>query len=564
MDKRLKGGKMKKALFCLALALIIISLTAGSKQWNEFQRDLGIQAGAYKDSPEHLALRQRETRSYEVGDTETFWKWDLSVMPPLWVQTPATCRAVGAHCYIFVADSEWGVHMVQADVDEALFRLEESTVNDTTRGAIEMDIDLFGPIPDELDNDPRLIVFYSALGSFQGNYFDGYFSPYNQVTEAQAQQMNPPGHSNECEMIYMTCHPLDPIAPVRLSVLSHELQHLIHWGQDTNEETWLNEGCSELAMVVYGVPDPITGFPSNPDNSLTAWNQSFADYVKVMLFFTYLQEHYDAAGLIQDLVSDPANGISSLTQQLAVHYPDVDFGELFTNWNIANILDTDTPGNGLYNYTQLDLPQFATTNLNANPYPSNQAIQPYAADYLAYTFDSEPFQRVVSSAIVSLRLTALFFDPLGFCTELIDLGTGHVIELPHNLGNHHRAVFVLSNPSSSLAYYDIYDHVDSDDPINPALPEPMISCYPNPFRAGSGSLRIDVRSWEQIPGCVQIYNSRGQLVRRLETTEYKGSAPVSLDWDGRDGCGNAVSGGIYLLRFGSGTKSAFQKLCLIR
>ncbi|MGC9362803.1 MAG: hypothetical protein ACP5F3_07740, partial [Candidatus Syntrophosphaera sp.] len=180
-----------KNLPVIALLFVLVPLAAAMPgAWTEFQRDLGTQAAAYKDSPEHLALRQRETRSYEVGDTQTFWKWDLSVMPPLWVQTPATCRAVGAHCYIFVADSEWGVHMVQSDVDEALFRLEESTVNDTTRGAIEMDIDLFGPIPDELDNDPRLIVFYSALGSFQGNYFDGYFSPYNQVTEAQAQQMN--------------------------------------------------------------------------------------------------------------------------------------------------------------------------------------------------------------------------------------------------------------------------------------------------------------------------------------------------------------------------------------
>jgi len=543
--------------------MLALSLLASPAGWSELQRDLGIQAAQFKDSQEHQVLRARDTRTYQVGDTATFWKWNLSVMPPLWVQTPATCRAVGDLCYVFVADSEWNVHMDQSDVDTVMFRLEESTVNDPTQGLIEMDIELFGPLPDELDNDPRLIVFYSALGSFQGSAFDGYFSPYNQVTEAQAQQMNPPGHSNECEMIYMTCYPLDPVAPVRLSVLAHELQHLIHWGQDANEETWLNEGCSELAMVAYGVPDPITGFPSNPDNSLIAWNQTFADYVKVMLFFTYLQEHYDATGLIRDLVADPANGLVSLNQQLAIHHPDLGFPELFTNWNIANMLDAETPGNGLYNYTQLDLPQFATTNLNANPYPSNQAIQPYAADYLAYTFSSEPFGRVMSSNI-DLRLTALFFDPLGFCTELIDLGAGNLIELFPNLGNHHRAVYVLSNPSSSQAHYNIYQHVSSDDLLNPALTEPALACYPNPFQAESGLLRIQVRGQAQNPGSLRIYNSRGQLVRRLDSPDSAGSDQMRLDWDGRDQSGSPVSGGIYLLRFDTGAKSAFQKLCLIR
>ncbi|MGC9367294.1 MAG: hypothetical protein ACP5FK_09695 [bacterium] len=43
----------------------------------------------------------------QVGDTKTFWSWDLSVMPPQWIQVPATCRAVGDSSYIFVADNCW-------------------------------------------------------------------------------------------------------------------------------------------------------------------------------------------------------------------------------------------------------------------------------------------------------------------------------------------------------------------------------------------------------------------------------------------------------------------------
>jgi hypothetical protein len=282
---------MKTYLTMILFACCAILLNSMPAGWTEFQKDISIQASGYQNSPELQAYKQNNpTRNFAVGDTKTFWRWNLAVMPPTWVQTASTCRAVGEHCYLFVADSDWNTHMTQANVDSAMVRLEENTPNNPDMGAIAMDINLFGPIPNALDNDPKLIVFYSALGSFQGTQFDGYFSPYNQVTEAQAQQMNPSGHSNLCEMIYMTCHPLNPVAPVRLSVLAHELEHLIHWGQDANEESWLDEGCAELAMVAYGVPDPISSFNTNSDVSLTTWTQTTADYVKVMLFFTYLKE----------------------------------------------------------------------------------------------------------------------------------------------------------------------------------------------------------------------------------------------------------------------------------
>ncbi len=33
------------------------------------------------------------------------------------------------------------------------------------------------------------------------------------------------------------------------SVLAHEFQHMIHWYRDRNEESWMNEGFSELACI---------------------------------------------------------------------------------------------------------------------------------------------------------------------------------------------------------------------------------------------------------------------------------------------------------------------------
>jgi sensor histidine kinase YesM len=50
-------------------------------------------------------------------------------MPPGWIQLPATCRAVGEHCYVFVADEEWQITMDEADVQEVFNYLEFETMN---------------------------------------------------------------------------------------------------------------------------------------------------------------------------------------------------------------------------------------------------------------------------------------------------------------------------------------------------------------------------------------------------------------------------------------------------
>ena len=35
-------------------------------------------------------------------------------------------------------------------------------------------------------------------------------------------------------------------------VLAHEFQHMIHWKQDRNETSWMNEGFSEVAVLLNG------------------------------------------------------------------------------------------------------------------------------------------------------------------------------------------------------------------------------------------------------------------------------------------------------------------------
>ncbi|MBN1619171.1 hypothetical protein JW890_00455 [candidate division WOR-3 bacterium] len=324
-----------------------------------------------------------------VGDTKTFWSWNLSVMPPQWIQVPATCRAVGDSCYIFVADDQWNVHMTQENVDTVLLHFEHHTPAYPTKGIVQLDVEHFGEIPDEIDNDRHVYIFYSALGSYNGIAFDGYFSAYNQMTDSLAQIYG--AHSNEVEMFYMTCHPLPPAAPQRLSVLAHELQHMIHWNADEDEEIWVDEGCAEVAMWLYGLPDEISGFPSNPDNNLLNWGQQWSDYIQTYLFMMFVMEHYGGAQTLKNIVSDTLNSVSGIENALSYSgYPGTDFNSLFTDWTVANFLDDTIYCGGKFGYFLLDIPPFARTYHSS--YPVNAAgktVDPWGTDYILFSGGNE-------------------------------------------------------------------------------------------------------------------------------------------------------------------------------
>ena len=459
-------------LFLLGLTLVLQAEQFTS--FDQFQNHIKKESQRVMNSDQHAQIRaERDDREYVVGETKMFWRFDFTHMPPGWEQVQATCRAVGEYCYVFISDEEWNVHMDQGDVDIVFNYLENITMASNDFGAIEMDINLFGDVPDELDNDPKIIVYYSALGSYNGSVFDGYFSSYNQVTEQEAQQMNPPGHSNECEMIYMTCSPLSPIDPTRISVLSHELQHMIHWGGDINEVTWVDEGMAELAMVHFGMPDPITSFNANANYSLNMWDQQWKDYVKVLLFFTYLDEHFVSEDFISDIVSEPLNGISGIANQMIEHGFTMSFETLFTNWTIANFLDEEDIYDGLFNYESLELPVFYQNYFHSN-YPVNNAntVQPWATMYVKLSHDTN----------LSVNINVDHEIQLGILTtgigvesqvEIITISDDNTITLPslEEDYDYHVLVFANSNDQELSFSYDIeegailYGDVDGNGEI---------------------------------------------------------------------------------------------------
>lgn len=98
----------------------------------------------------------------------------------------------------------------------------------------------------------------------------------------------------------------------------------------------------------------------------------------------------------------------------------------------------------------------------------------------------------------------------------------------------------------------------ADDPIQP--PNLGLTNYPNPFNP-STSITFELKE----AGFAQltIYNTRGQLVRRLLQQNLPPGRQIQL-WDGRDESGSGCGSGIYFLRLDTGRQSQTRKMLLLK
>jgi len=158
---------MKKTFTIFTLILLTLLSATAFGQLQEHIDQAKKDYLKYADTEHHAQIKaSKEVTSYNVGDSRNFWRYNLSVMPPGWINQSATCRAVGEKSYIFVADDDWGTNMTQQDVDSVFKYLENATATSEEMGIMEMSELYFGTIPDELDSDPKVIFYFSSLGSY--------------------------------------------------------------------------------------------------------------------------------------------------------------------------------------------------------------------------------------------------------------------------------------------------------------------------------------------------------------------------------------------------------------
>ncbi len=239
----------------------------------------------------------------------------------------ATLRLVSENAYWFVDDA---VSVDQADLERVADGYE--------RRVRPRLVETFGDIRSPgIDGDPRIVILHTSIVGAGGYFSSG---------DSYPAYAHP--HSNEREIIYIDGESF----PMRrgdlyLTVLAHELQHAIHFEGDAGEDSWVNEGLSELATEIagYRVFSP-PYFDARPATQLDFWSrdpdESAAHYGASARFFAYLLHRIggdERRSELRELVSQPLDGIAGVDaflQERGLRWIDV-----FADWVVANYLDAD-------------------------------------------------------------------------------------------------------------------------------------------------------------------------------------------------------------------------------
>ncbi|MCE7985887.1 MAG: hypothetical protein DYG89_32315 [Caldilinea sp. CFX5] len=313
------------------------------------------------------------TPDYNVGDEIEFWVHNLDTNR----SSPITAQLIYKTKVAYV----WVETGQKYDLD-AIAR----SIDRFSEQSYPAEVAFFGSewYPG-VDNDPRLHILHATN---VGSGVAGYYSSADQYSRLA----NP--YSNEKEMFYINLTWLNNASDYNYyeTVLAHEFQHMIHWANDRNEETWINEGLSEYAQEVAGYgSDTIfaNSFISQPDTQLNTWKLNSGStaehYGSAYLFINYLTQEFGAP-TTKALVAQTPNGIQGVTSALAAQGYDANFNTVFADWVIANYLDEPTAldGDGRYGYENLDLttpPLVHTFTADATA-TYEETVNNYATDYI--------------------------------------------------------------------------------------------------------------------------------------------------------------------------------------
>jgi hypothetical protein len=304
---------------------------------NDF-RELGERFWGLTDVPLTVPAK-----AYQIGDREQFWVTNSDTDEHN--QIIAVLRAETPHAYFWI---EEGVNYKEADL-MMLAEVFENQIYPTNRA-------FFGSEwKPGIDEDDHLYIIYTTG---MGRNVAGYFSSIDSIHPL----LQPYSNAHETFMISADAVKLGD--EYTYSVLAHEFQHMIHWYQDRNESTWLNEGFSELAVVLNGFSPG--GFDilylANPDIQLNTWpidsNATAAHYGASYLFVQYFLDQFGKEAT-QALVNENTNGLKSIDvvmSQLGFKTFDgsryLTAEDIFVNWSIANLINDGRVDQGQYAYEE--------------------------------------------------------------------------------------------------------------------------------------------------------------------------------------------------------------------
>ena len=404
-----------KRLVLLGLALVVLAQPAlvgaaePSSEAGALQEQLRLIVPPYRDE---VAIARRFRYpcgasvpgsvawdiAEEVGTEREFWVIDEPNRTHF--KATATLRHASEHLLLYVQDG--------AFISSRALARSARIFEANTLPLLEH---TFGDLPSGL----RLTIFNGRLPGV-----GGYFASSDLLPTAVNR------FSNERPMLYMNTDVFRAGTFAYDAVLAHELQHMIHFFVHPQQDAWINEGASEVAMAVTGhLPlGAADAFVRQPATQLDSWasspSEAVAHYGAAYLFMTYvtgrlgLLDSQDDDGLtftgLRDLIATEGIGTVFLDTFLSQHSDGLTFASLFQDWVVANVLnDKDTGDGGRYGYDDWDGRMQPAVVWRSYPQQLTADVTQHAAHYielhppawdagtLEITFSGEPTVRLVGT-----------------------------------------------------------------------------------------------------------------------------------------------------------------------
>lgn len=423
---------MRKWLSCVAVAALLVTSIVYPASLNRAEAAPGEAKGP---DPVDIGpkLRDEDPQDVKIDKSSVpFRTFSAETEPKTYEPTPGTqryflslddingyyfktytLRAVGEYAEIWVADDRTFPQEDRNDSIEVTDEQVEYILSEFDNNIYEKNTEFFGdPDSHSGENQHPLITenfgedyYVSSDGSDRNiilvdnvrddNYYDpefpsyiaGFYSPtFELYTDRNIITIDSYDWANRVGPDAARPHLYE-------GTVAHEYQHLIHDDNDSDEETWINEGMSDFAeyLVGYGHPDGHVDFiREHPENSLVAWEDQgpreiLGDYGIAYLFQLYLNDHYGGGEFIQALAKDENNGIESVNDILKKFGHKETFEDVYRDFQTALVIDAKDKKNEKYGFKSIDF----TVNLDTEQAYNTPGAPAWGSDFLTLQQDKK-------------------------------------------------------------------------------------------------------------------------------------------------------------------------------
>ena len=264
-------------------------------------------------------LELRQTK-HDVGHAENFSVVDFAFRKTSTID--AELRVVSPHAYFYV---ERGLNVSQRALESSAAELEERIVP----AVFNYVNPSWAP---GAGLDTRLTIVHARVVGVAG---------YVTALDLLPKAVYP--YSNERSTVYMSIFSATPGTERYYAVLAHEVQHLAQMQANPNQETWVQEGSSELFSELAGYSVNLQGgFLANPDIHLVNWDSqpehTARHYGAAYMFMRYLgaQVGYERLPILFALPQTGMAGVDALSDRLN---DPRSAAEMLRDWTVTNAFE---------------------------------------------------------------------------------------------------------------------------------------------------------------------------------------------------------------------------------